>query len=1299
MRTFPRARILTAIAMVVAVVGTSVGIGLPAVADEPDSQETIVTPVEPTTPAIEEEKPDVPEEEDLEQIPEAVTAEIVEDAPSLRVTSLAAAAAAVIDEEQVYDPRNGQLRTAVTLTFDIPVVSISQQGWVNDGTGLKWRKVFFTSDPFTVNYTDINGATGVHSSTVDVTAPYVVGTPVQEYESKEGGRVRVTVTFSEGIDPTLLGQGWYGSGSVYNKVFYSTKDVQLSFTDLVGIPGSYLLQVIYSPPLQACVATETIAVDETNYTSIFPRRDPDNFDSYPTSTGSGTAAFAAGGVVFTNPGDRDRVRWLHPVNVGLAYLNAGALASTGGSLQATVDFDGNGTIDGGFYSDGVYEWTADGDVNGGTQAWLDARPAAAALRGGLNNKYAGTAQEWLTAFPKAKIREIGIGAGRFAPRTTTFSSATVACTTFTFAATPPVVLPVTAAPTDLAPVGLIAHDGDPATWEPALNAVKYQTRIAATEAALAGSTVYGDFDCNPLPGTTTCVLGGNPLPDGSWYWQVRGLDSSGAPGPWSEVAFVTVDTTAPAVPSPTFPAGFTLTADYFAWSAVTDDHGPVTYEVLLGSHPNTTNGRLNDGVVVALTDAKLTSQDFDFPTGPLQWQVRAIDSLGNASAWSTPTGAQVIGVPEIVFPTPALQFSSSTLTAQWTPSFGVGGVARYEIEYGLDRDHDGTLAYEYREAAGTNNWTGDLVTRTQSFTSGYEGPVTIRVRAIYNIPIGGSTVGPWSNTVSYLRDTAKPTITIDTPADGARLKGDAAIPVTITGADASGVSRLVANLYEADGSTFIRPIGSTAPNGAIGQSATRTWNIPAGLAEGAYVIRASATDAAGKTTATSISIVIDRTRPTVTIDVPAPGTAFNTDVTVTVTGLDPDGIASLGANLYNAANASPTLRPIGTATATPGATTMSATWTIPISWFTADGTYTVRAGGFDLAGNNRTVTAQFVVDRTGPAAPQPFHPENGRMQANATPLLDWQPVTDALTNPVSYEVRTSRGPSRTPVDPADGLTDNQLNGVVSTYTGVTDTEYQLGTEADGRLWWQVRALDALGNVGPWSSIWATGIDTSAPNVTLLSPADGATLLTRDFSLTWSASESGTGMRYDIQSSSSPATDPSTNELLALIDTVTQTDSTLALVGVPDDVYYWQVRATDAAGNVGPWAVPFTVTVAADADLPTGSPEEESPEGEAPAGSAPSGSAPAGPAARGATTTTGGAQLTTFALDDESPASTSDDTPTPSTDDAKAVPETVAATQPTGFDAGLLWLLIAIFVALLVLVGVFLAWLRRRSQEA
>lgn len=632
--------------------------------------------------------------------------------------------------------------------------------------------------------------------------------------------------------------------------------------------------------------------------------------------------------------------------------------------------------------------------------------------------------------------------------------------------------------------------------------------------------------------------------------------------------------------APMYPNGFHLSVDHFSWGALSDPNG-VTYEVALGAHPNVDAGGLMTTGLQLLGSTTATSLDHDVPTGPHFWQVRAIDALGNATPWTSPRGFQVVGVPEILFPTEGLVFAESSLTAQWTPVFGVGGVDYYEIEYGLDRDHDGILSPETRTVDGGTWVAGVPITRTQTFPAPeYEGPLSIRVRAVYNISFGGSVYGPWSSpVVSYVRDTAKPTITIDAPGSGASFPGDVDIPVTITGTDPAGISRLVANLYAGDGSTFLGPIGSTPSNGALGTTATRTWDIPAGLAEGAYVIRASATDAADKTTATStpftiddtrptitidapaggsaftgsapfdvtvtgtdavglqrvtanlydganstflgpigtiglsgptshtqtwsfdpsglaegsytirssardlagnirttsIGFTIDRTRPTVTIDAPAPGSAHNADITVTVTGVDPTGMRSIAANLYGASNSGPLLRAIGQSTAA-GATTNSASWVIPISWFTADGTYTIRAGGFDVAGNNRTVTAQFVVDTTGPSVTL-ISPADGTVSVVDDVTLDW---ADAEAG-ADYELRSSVDPS---VD-GSGMLDS-----LAASTTLGTSRFDVVDAPEATYYWQVRATDPLGNVGPWSPVWSVTIDLPAP-ATPSAPGGGA----------------------------------------------------------------------------------------------------------------------------------------------------------------------------------------------------------------
>ncbi|WP_127792136.1 Ig-like domain-containing protein [Agromyces sp. LHK192] len=71
----------------------------------------------------------------------------------------------------------------------------------------------------------------------------VVTAESETWESKESGRWAVTLTFSEPVSGASLGQGWYGDDTVYTKVFYRAKTVDVAFTDLAGNPGSYPLVV------------------------------------------------------------------------------------------------------------------------------------------------------------------------------------------------------------------------------------------------------------------------------------------------------------------------------------------------------------------------------------------------------------------------------------------------------------------------------------------------------------------------------------------------------------------------------------------------------------------------------------------------------------------------------------------------------------------------------------------------------------------------------------------------------------------------------------------------------------------------------------------------------------------------------------------------------------------------------------------------------------------------------------------------------------------------------------------------
>ncbi len=680
-------------------------------------------------------------------------------------------------------------------------------------------------------------------------------------------------------------------------------------------------------------------------------------------------------------------------------------------------------------------------------------------------------------------------------------------------------------------------------------------------------------------GSWSATIGSAGLPDGDYCLRARATDGVGNTGA-DQVKYVTVDNSAPAgTLEGTHPSGWHMSVDHVAWTALTDAHG-LSYEVALGAHPNVDAAGLMTELSWVVTGITTNRYDVDIPTGPHFYQVRAVDELGNATPWTAPRGFQVIGVPVIVSPTEGQQFSASTITATWTPVYGVGGVDRYEIEYGLDRDHDGVLSPEYRSVAGTGWNDGANVSRVQSFPAaaglptGYEGPLSIRVRAVYEIAYpnsAGSVVGPWSApVVHYVRDTGEPTLVVSAPAAGALVTGDDDIPVTLEAADPAGISRLVANLHTASG--FVQEIGSTPVGGALGTTVTTTWDIPAGLADGEYEIHASATDAAGTTTHVRRDFTVDGTAPVVTFASPASNSAHSRTVTVSGTATDAgSGVARL--RLIVRAYDGATARCSGAARSFTVPVATDGSWDLALDTTTfADGVYCIIGHARDVAGNDNGRSTRLrgvTFDNLGPAAPQPYNPENGRTQANANPLLDWLDVADA----VSYEVRTSTSSDRVG---GGAVHDGELNGSDAvTSAPVAASELQLTGLPQGLLFWQVRGIDAFGNAGRWSNIWALGVDTVGPAVALLSPGPGAVLATGDFTLDWTDGEAGA--TYQLRSSPSSSTDGD-GALDVSVLTGTASTSEYPLVGVPDATYFWQVRALDALGNAGPWTDPRAVTV-------------------------------------------------------------------------------------------------------------------------
>lgn len=261
---------------------------------------------------------------------------------------------------------------------------------------------------------------------------------------------------------------------------------------------------------------------------------------------------------------------------------------------------------------------------------------------------------------------------------------------------------------------------------------------SAPGAFLLGTTetVECSLDTSLLTDGTKVVLSAQ-FQDGSIVWG-------------SAMRTFTVDALAPTAPVITHPSGWHLSVDNVQWSASVDT-SDVTYALYEGNHPSNVNTLIQEGIIG-------TTVSHDFAPGPHFIRVVATDAVGHETS-SSVVGFQVIGTPEITAPTEGYTITSgNSFTATWTPVYGVGGNKNYEIEYGVDRNNDGDYA-DANEIA-YRLVSGNTLERTQEFTTNFQGNMTIRVRAIYNIPMGGSDKGEWSTLVNYSRDTIAPIVTI-----------------------------------------------------------------------------------------------------------------------------------------------------------------------------------------------------------------------------------------------------------------------------------------------------------------------------------------------------------------------------------------------------------------------------------------------------------------------------------------------------------------------------------------------------------
>jgi len=187
-----------------------------------------------------------------------------------------------------------------------------------------------------------------------------------------------------------------------------------------------------------------------------------------------------------------------------------------------------------------------------------------------------------------------------------------------------------AAPTGLAPTGSLLESPSVLSWSAAAEAVSYQYRAASD---------LGSLDGAALLSTTTTSGALSTAFEGTFYWQVRGVDVHGNYGDWSTPAEVTV------IGAPTLDClcGFVGGSLSLSWSSIPD---AVSYRFEV-----TGTDKHGDPVVAKFQrSGSVTSTTYDFassfPTGVISVRVRAELPGGAFTAWSSEQRTLRLGAPK-----------------------------------------------------------------------------------------------------------------------------------------------------------------------------------------------------------------------------------------------------------------------------------------------------------------------------------------------------------------------------------------------------------------------------------------------------------------------------------------------------------------------------------------------------------------------------------------------------------------------------------------------------------------------------
>ncbi len=330
------------------------------------------------------------------------------------------------------------------------------------------------------------------------------------------------------------------------------------------------------------------------------------------------------------------------------------------------------------------------------------------------------------------------------------------------------------------------------------------------------------------------------------------------------------------------------------------------------------------------------------------------------------------------------------------------------------------------------------------------------------------------------------------------------------------------------------------------------------LGDGSHTLKARATDAAGNTDASEVTItwLVDATAPTGSVTSPANGADVGTTIALTSDSADTGG-SGVATVVFQRSPAG-----VGTWTS------QAASWDTTAQ---ADGDYDLRVVTTDNAGNAFTSGAITVtVDNTEPSLS----------------VLAPNPVNLATPDPATV--------SATATDDGTGVANVRFDQCIEDSPAcLTDSWVLLGVDtgapysaswpipSDGERLLRVRATDNAGRQK--TELVLVTVDRIRPSGSVTAPAAGANLRGAAVALAATASDTAPGTVNTVTFQRSPAGAGTWTDVAT--DSAAPYTAGFDTTAVADGLYDLRVFTTDAAGNAE--AAPATLQVRVDNTLPTG----------------------------------------------------------------------------------------------------------------